>query len=202
MQDIYNSWQTNKQKMPDGQVFAGDYLDFVETVDLLASEYGLGGCRSLEEYAEMVDETDPLLISCLMKAMYERYERQYGTDDNVDKNIDKINHGPSGQHSKPSAKKINRKSLMDASSDPKANRNRMANFLKVMGANKNEVNEAIKKIESGDIKVPSNDYSWINSKVLNDPEFDLQATLKQMAEDRKNSINFKVSLDTIMGKHG
>lgn len=190
----FKSWFTNRVQMPDGETYAGDMLEFTGIVDLFASEYGLGGCRSLEEYAEMIDKCDPLLIACLQKNIEERYKAQYSTEELDNESKD---YSIKGYENK-KAEKVVREKMIDTDNE-KSNRMRMAHFLKQMGANKKEVNEAIKKIENGEIKFSGRDYSWITSKELRKPDFDLKSVMRQMREDREKGMNFKVSLDTMAG---
>jgi len=196
---ILDSYTSNKVKMPDGSELAGDAYEHAKIVDMLASEYGLGGCRNLTEFAKMVDEEDILLVHFLLKAIGERYEEMYGNkpsdrNRNISKHINR--HAPSSMN-KSSTKPYNSNEAIDCSEDAKTNRNRMSMFLREMGASKDKVREAVEKINNGEIKTSSVDFSWITSEELRKPNFDTRGVLKQMCEEQKKSFNFKVSLDTL-----
>jgi len=193
--DQYNSIFTNTVKFADGTKGIGEEYEFVQTVDLLAHEYGLGGCKSLQEYADMVDETDPSLIHHLMEAIEERYENMYGTGD--DKGVERKSHGSriKGGHTSPS---IDKSKMVDVSKDAKTNRNNIRGFLRNMGASKKSLDEAVSKIERGEIKISEEDFSWITPDVIKDPNFDLKGTMKKIREEKNKDINFKVSMKTLL----
>lgn len=189
--DPLNSYFTNKIIASDGQEFEGDFFEFCKNVDLFAAEYGIGGCRSLEEFADMIDNTNPILLSYLMKSIGNRHEEMYGDGEDDDKAAPSA----SGKASKYQGKKFSRKAA--GTGNAKAERNNLRNFLLEMGAPRQKLKDAIAEIESGKTKDLSEQFSWITPKVLNDPDFSFKETLAEMSKNQKGSTNFKVSATTL-----
>lgn len=153
--------------------------DLIEKSDFFAFNYGLGGCKTLSEFVDMINQEDPLLIEVLLRAATNRINASNGKKDGmleIDPTISKISNVVATE------------------------KNILIAFLRDMGADQKELNEAIKRIDSGQIQVPVHDYSWITSEKLLDPKFPIQEVLDQMKEDEKRSIKINVSADTLLGK--
>lgn len=154
--------------------------------------YGLGLNRSLSEFVDMINSEDPQILLELQKVAMERIKSSFGIsskDNAASATVKMLSHGTTS--------KIGSKQSKSVLGDSPESLNQ---FLIEFGVPKEEIKEAIAKVKSGKIKLPSRDYSWITSEVISDPNFDVKKVLSQMKEDKNNSINFRVGLDTLRKK--
>lgn len=166
-------------EMPDGTFAVPDYEDFFKIVEFFASTYGLGAHMTLTSFARMINEQDPVMLKCLFEAGIERETIKWG-----------------GKPKEKTTKVYSKTVVTDTGSE----QIKLAQMLIDFGTPKKQVDEALAKIKSGQIKVPTRDYSWLTSDQLVKGGFDLKAVMKQMSDDEKNSINFKVSMNTLLNK--
>jgi hypothetical protein len=137
----------------------------------------------------MINSEDPHILLEMQKVAKERIESTFGIshkDNPVSTTVKMLS-------AKPSKKTIPSTKKSTFGDSPES----LNQFLIEFGVPKEQIREAVAKVKSGKIKLPSRDYSWITTEVISDPNFDIKGVLSQMSEDRKNSINFKVGLDTL-----
>ena len=192
-EDALDSYFTNKVIASDGTESEGDFFEFAQIVDLFAAEYGLGGCRSLEEFADMMNETDPVLLSFLGKSMIKRHKDMWGEESEERPEVRQTKFGPQAVNR---TRKYKPGQACDTSDDPEVNRRNLAVFLKEMGADRAKVNEAMKNIAAGKTSISSKSFTWITPEMLKDPEFNLKETLAEMREARAGAVNFNVNYET------
>ena len=162
----------------DGSRGIIDFREFYEIVDILAFNYGIGACKSLTEFAEIINNEDPVLLNGLKKAIIKRV---------IIMNGGKVEDEPT------TYRVVEKSGKSRIVNDEK---NKLVMFLTSFGADKKEIDEALIKINSGKIKIPERDYNWITDEVLCSKDFDLKGVMAQMREDENNSINIKVSAET------
>jgi hypothetical protein len=192
--DFYLRCTDNLQTLPSGLKEYGNLYDLYQIADLFASQYGMGGCRTLEEYVNMINTSDPVIINMLKFSMAERLKQQ----NSVEPVKPKIYDSPTLDQEivQQEFKFIPAPS---PSVDLKANRHNLANFLGEWGANRKELKETLKELDQR--KMTLNDYSWLDRHTLSAmPPEKFKETLKMMSEDRVKSKNFKVSLNTMISK--
>lgn len=182
-----------------GKKEVGDLKKFFKVVDLLASRYGLGGFKSLEDFAEMVNQTDPVVLNYLQMCAVENEEEKWGgTEDSEDKTTTPvptptIDTNLPSERSKtpiPSVKKVR----------GKTDRHNVRNMLREFGIDKKDLDNACEKIDNR--KIELKDYSWVDkAELFSMSEEKFKETLKDMHKDNEKSTNFNVSDDTIRAKH-
>lgn len=161
-----------------------DLFEHARLVDAFASRYGLGGCKSLTEFWEMINEEDPLIVQLLEIAAYVNNEESVGKE-KFDLDDDSQTYETSYE-------------TTHSSSDKYVNNdNIMAEFLMNMGADHKEVTEALKNSTN---RKNSVDIGDITDKNLRDPNFDLEDAIKRLDTRFKNSKEFEVSSRTIRNR--
>ena len=195
--DYYLRCMDNLVVLPNGQREFGNLYELYEIVDIFASQYGMGGCRTLEEYASMINNTDPVILNMLKTAMAERLKRQ----NSAEPIPHKVRRSPTLESTKerPMVIPIKPQPVSIAEVDIKANQINMRRFLSEMGADKGALNIAVSELGDGKIKL--RDYRWVDGDTLEAmPPKQFDELLKNMGDDIKNSKNFKVSLNTLVAK--
>ncbi len=198
-ESLHNSVD-NLVELPTGQKEFGDLGEFHRVVDFFADRYGLGGFKNLEEFADMIDNTDPVLINGLYNAGIKAENKKWGGDeeeeDNSTTDADNIpqthTQGDNTPKDRPVLPKITHTSTNTATGD-----GRIRNMLLEFGVEKDELDEAGKKV--GRRKIVLKDYSYLKKdkgralKEMSEDNF--KTMLKDMVRERKKSINFDVSDD-------
>ena len=183
----YNSSEQNTFTLPDGTVIQNDLIELYKVVDVLGNRYGMGGCKSIEEFVDMVDKTDPMILNCLLLAIKENVKSE--TDavsgkvepSNI-KNIPQVKRTSVQHNEKPIT-------LQDG-------RNKMVQFLSHWGADRKEVNKAIEDFDSRKIKL--SDYSWLSGRKLESmSNAEFKSLLNKMGEESKLTKDFKLTLDKV-----
>jgi len=189
-------------EFPDGTVIKADVRDFYDIVDMFASNYGLGGCKTLKEFIEHIDEIDLNILIGLQGSIIRRIEAMYGKKSSwKDHQIEGRKEMKVPEQFRPKQK--NRivagpqEKIFIGKESSKAELQKMGMFLKSWGAPYDKVNEAINQIKKGKIAIPDEDFSWITPEVLLHPNFDTRLVLKAMRKSREKSINFNVGRDTL-----
>lgn len=195
-------------KFPDNTIIQIDVREFYEMADLLASNYGIGGCKGFEEFLNILDNAEDRALNGLLKAIVARYERTYGkatgkptqpapSNLKIDPRTIKGHKGPAipTTTTQPSTEQSER---VGYGSSVKSNIQKTAMFLKFYGADPKKVNEAARLAREGKINIPEYDFDWINKENLFDPEFPLKEVLQQMRESEEKSINFRVNHNTLL----
>lgn len=204
--NLVSKSKDNLVELPTGQLEFGDLMEFHRVVDFFASRYGLGGFKSLEEFAEMINQTDPVLITGLHNAGVDAENKKWGGDDEDDKPTSEQQSTPTYTDGGNIPKKpsdgftIGKKKHKFMGSSGK-----VRNLLMEFGIGKDDLDKAKEKLSRR--KIVLKDYSWVDSKTLknmNAEEF--HALLKDMNEQNNKSINFSVSDDMYRAnqrtKHG
>jgi len=167
-------------------------LDFFRLVDVFAKEYSLGGCRSLTEFADMIDNEDPQLLEGLLYSIRKRYEDSDDTDS-----------GNTGTHTTTGIPKRktspNFKQTWGHDSD-------MLDFLGTSGMEPAALKEAQERLKSRKItpKEQREFHQWLYSQVtpekLRDPNFDLKGALAKIHDYMETTEKFNLSAHTIFGR--
>jgi hypothetical protein len=174
--------------LSSGEEIYFDWTELLKISDFFASMYGIGSCKSFSEFIGMINEEDPFIVFGLMEAASDRMKKMYGSSsDEVQPEISP----------EISNKKVHTASPIKTS---RATPQYLMQFLRDFGASSASLEEAQKKISQGKIRIPEGDYSWITSKTLSDPNFDFKGTLEKMSKDRKNALNIRVSMDTLLNR--
>ena len=166
-----------------------DLYEHAKLVDFFASNYGLGGCKSLTEFWKMIDEEDPEKLDLLRIAINARVLAQSG-------DVDEEGYKRAKQIARPRvAKKTNFSKEARVVSDE----NVMAEFLIHMGSDQKDVDEALVKCKKRKINKQV-DLRDINSENLCKEDFDLKDALNRVNEANKGAGNFQVSIHTLHGR--
>jgi len=167
-----------------------DPIDFYRQVDIFASEYGLGGCRSLTEFAKMIDEEDPELINGLLFVMQERNDPEsYKRED--------------WQSSTNNGSKARTVRSKDGRLVNEAD---MTDFLANSGIPVKQIKEAKKRLAERKINTEEQQeredwiYSNITSENLRDPNFNMKEAQAKLSAYFDNTEKFNISASTIFGK--
>ena len=146
IRELIQNSEDNLVELSTGEKLFGDFLEFLEFVDFFASRYGLGGHKSIEEYAEMINQTDPVLLHGLRDAGVRAENRKWGAEDDSDSSDFKDGkqdiHTATGDNDKnafDSGKKPNLSTI-----DGKGGLD-LRNMLLEFGVDKGELNKATEK---------------------------------------------------------
>jgi hypothetical protein len=171
-------------RLGDDVVVDGDYYDLVLRSCMIAQVFGMGQCRTISEFIQMIDDEDPLVIQTCMMAIVNINRRMWGDND------DKPGRPPSDRQNnvagKPSTKPARR---VPAGSDSD-----LSEFILAHGKNRAEVIEWKKKVQEGKIKIPDTDFSHLTKENVMSDDFNLKAELKRMDEHRKRTKNFTLHI--------
>ena len=200
--EYYRASEDNVVELANGDSKFGDIEEFYLVVDYFASQYGLGGCKSLEEFADMIDKTDPVLLRCLQLSSHNRLKKQYGVDDDDDKkekyNPDHIDEEPEIQHTSPKRNYVKVEPMADGG----ASKAKMKRFLRTWGVPSSELQSA--EAELSKRKIKFKDFSWLTPDELANMSSEKFGELKkQIIDDQKNTVNFEVSIESLIrGQRG
>jgi hypothetical protein len=196
LEEYYLNSKDNLVQFKSGHSGYGDLKEFLGVVDFFAQRYGLGGHKSLDDFADMIDNSDPVLLNLLRVVAVERDEKQWGTSDTDN---------DSKTHKTPvSEVKTGYQGSKTGTQTLKSNPFVLKKVLYDFGV----PNDVLKKA-SADIaqrKIEFKDYSWLNNenlRAMSQEKF--HELLKEVSGENSKAINFNVSLDTLtLGekKHG
>jgi hypothetical protein len=176
-----------------GVLIEGDIVTHYELVDRFLADYGMGGCRSLDEYSEMVNLTDPSLINGLLVCMNDRKQLESGVDPYK---------GDSHKDDPPSQVSVGKK----APSTPARKKVRrgggecdMVDFLVKSGADWKEIKKIRDDIRDGKTSIKIKDFSedFDTRTLLHDKDFDLQKQIDEMMAYKKQSENYAFNFSKV-----
>lgn len=172
----------------------GNLFELYQVADLFMSQYGMGGCRSIEEYVAMVNQTDPVALNMLRTAMLERLKQQNSVEP-----VQPRTYAPPEEETTVEHRPVFTYIPPPSEVDLKANRHNMAMFLREWGADTSTVKTTIAELDNR--KMTLTDYSWVDRHSLEAmPQGQFKELLKQIGEERVKSKNFVVSLNTMAQK--
>ena len=185
----------NLVELPDGTKVYGDLKEFYKVVDFFASRYGLGGFKSLEEYAEMINQSDPVIITGLYSAGVDAENAKWSTDDS-DNDKPVKSHGTGlGRGLPKDSPEAPRNAYMTTPTQPpgkKGNIHKVKNLLSEFGVSKEELAKAEEKI--GRRKIELKDFSHVNKYSLRDMSKDeFSKLLGEFKQQNDRSVNIAVS---------
>lgn len=209
--DIYKSLL---ERTPEGFVdvggkrFGTDYYALIERVVLIGSEMGMGGCKSITEFKDMIDEEDPTLIDAVIFAIMCNNRRKWA-DPKKDRSVfenspEIVEQAEEHRVAETQVAQISKETLKD----PRCNLNfkrkgkyrrdidehDMSSFVLMHNVDREAVIEAKKKFQSGQIKEV--DFSHIDAHSLaNMSEEEFEKTLQQMNEYVKQTTTFKLDMN-------
>ena len=169
-------------------VLEGDIVEVYEQMDAFLASYGMGGCRSLEEYRDMIEQTDPALLAGLLICMGDRKMREMGEDPDKGKPAYK----PTSSEDKPSGDFFHNKAYIGGECD-------MVDFLVKSGADWKDLQKFKDDLASGKTKMEIKDFSkkFNTDTLLHDKDFKLQETIDEMLAYRDKSKNYKFSINKV-----
>jgi hypothetical protein len=163
-----------------------DLIKFYETVDFFAKRYGLGGCRSLEEFSNMIDNTDPILINGLMLGAK---HNETPPEDDASPSAPKKYKDYSG-YNKSSNDTIRPKTVKNGMAV--SNKTGMRRFLAEFGVQSENLEKSADELSNRKIKLKSFDYVTPNYlSGLTESEF--KKLMEEMREQNDKSINFTLT---------
>lgn len=210
IRELYASSEDTLVKLPSGEIKFYDLAEYCEVVDFFAERYGLGGCKSIEEFTEMVNNLDPIFLNVLRAVAIDRENKKWGgsetgNDGDLSSTLPKMR--GKGQMSKfghnvkgfgPSAPVP---SIKPSTPPVKigGSRGKMRQFLAEWGAPRDKLEEACHRIDGR--KIELRDFSHIDSyelRRMSDAEF--KKLMADMKEQQALSENFNVSIETLKGR--
>jgi hypothetical protein len=165
-------------------IFEYDDLDFYRLVDSFAERYGLGGCRSITEFADMLNHEDPQLLNGLITAI------------NDSANKTKL---ASAAHSKRTRTSRSGKVQGADLSERWGYDDNINDFLiNFCGVPSDKVKEILKnKSDKGKSNTNRDFYEWLYNNItpekLRSPNFDLKGALAKINEFLGKTEKVKVS---------
>lgn len=199
--DIENFYQLSEANQIEffGKKEIGDLKGFFKVVDFFASRYGLGSFKSLEEFAEMINQTDPLTLNYLKICAVENENEKWGGGDDSDNNSGT----PTPTHVSGNNLPVERSKSTNFTKlrgNGASNRQNVRNMLREFGVDKKDLDKACSNLDGR--KIELKDYRWIdNAELLTMSEDKFKETLKDIGRDNKKSANFNVSDETIRQKY-
>lgn len=189
LQELNNSIDSHI-KVGDRTISANLY-DFAKEVEFFLSITGLGGCRSLAEYWEMINNEDPTILTLLKIAAIERINEQnammYGG-----KRGRKFGASHSS-HSTQAASHVGSSDSKEVLSD-----RIMGEFLINFGANQAEISKALDELKAQkrqDAKIED-----ITTENLLRDDYDVKSALERLNKSMEHGKNFVVSMNTIRNR--
>jgi len=165
--------------------------EHAKLVDFFLSNYGLGGCRSLKEFWDMVDNEDPTILILLELAAVERINKRLGGKGFDGRSIgigETITEAFGGGVGKSNSTEV------QVNDD-----NVMAEFLYQMGADRKRIDDGLNK--SRNRKIASRvDLSDITSSNMVGEEFDIEDALRRLKDNERNAVKIIVSRGTLMNR--
>lgn len=177
-----------------------DLKELFEVADFFAERYGLGGCKSLEEFVQMIDHTDPHVINMLKAVAIDKNNKEMDEISKKPKDDGQVPvHGRLGAMppSRPSAHRGTPVRVKGEA--PSMSRSNMKRFLLSFGAPQDGLDKACGRLDSR--KIEFRDYGWVDSHTLlsMSPE-KFRETLHNITNDIKSSENFEVSDETLRAR--
>jgi len=200
--DFYAESEDGVVRTPFGED-VGDLKELFEVADFFAERYGLGGCRSLEEFVRMVDETDPVVLNMLKSVAVDKNQREMDEIDSKKPSKSSPPSPPPKIGKSPPSRPVARSrtpAVKVGGEDASVNRANMKRFLLSFGAQPRKLEAACGRLAGR--KMELRDYSHIDSYILKNmsPE-EFRKALRSISGDTKASENFEVSMETLMGKN-
>lgn len=179
-----------------GEIGNGDYFELVQTSALIAKVCGMGGCRSLTEFVDMINNEDPALLNSMQVAISFMLRRMYG-DAKYDKkgrelpNTERM-FGDLAEQTKASGNIVlpaqNRVGYAAEQTD-------LMNIIKHHGVSASKLCEIKKKISQGEIQVSNREFGDLTGQQLASMSKDkFEELLNNMNDHVKHSVNFKLDM--------
>ena len=196
--DYYESVKgTSEFDVPfaDGTTMKGDPGFIFYVADIIASEYGLGGHKSLSGFIKMIDEADPVVIDGFMTYIAKRHQAQNSDEKEKPENFDKEEYIENDD-------KLEKSNSLEEVAVPNSVDNTVVKeMLFRFGVKKADLKSAMDKVDERKIATLK-DYSYLSDgkNLENMPEEEFRKVLASLKEERKGSVNFNVSIETLMNK--
>ena len=184
-----NETTTNQVRIGE-TVREGDFYELIQASVIISSVMGMGGCRSLEEFVKMIDETDPQLLGVTLFCISEQLKRMNGVDDKKSK---------MKRHMEQSVVPPDVKEGGFVPDRPlNTYEHDIGELIVHHGIAPAKIQEIKAKIARGEIKVPTDELSDLKKMthrdVSNMSKEDFNELLKKMDTYRKQCVNFKLDL--------
>jgi len=175
----YDDTDFNEVEIGPGVYAETDMFSLLKTVHILAKTYGMGGCRSITEYINMIDEEEPAPISVLLAIITE--EARVSSGFKPKKVDDKVKPIAASQYLSDTSKS---KELTD--------RDQFGAFLINHGIPIADVESAKAKFVSGEVSVPRDRFEDITTEAVMNPNFDMKSALERLNKVKEQSLNFNI----------
>jgi len=173
-----------REQRDDGKYMYADRFSLIREAHMFMKHYGMGGCRSFEEYIEMVNNEDPSIVDMLIALITEDNRCEAGFKPR-EINLDIENYEERDSVAMSIAK------FSDKSND--IAQSSVMGLISNFGGSYGDMKE---KIEARRKKVghfSHDDFSDINTTSINEPDFDLKAALSRMKTAKEQSLNIKIT---------
>jgi len=177
-----NKTSFNDTQISDQVQAKTDRFNLLRESHVLAKAYGLGGCKSLSEYVEMINNEDPAIISALMAIITEEMRCEAGFKPREIKYLDERTENNYLNDSGPVEKVDTRHKEYNET---------VASYLMYTGHTLKELKEKMATIDVDKNYV--GDFSDITAEALDDPNFDMEGAFERFREFKKHSVNFDVT---------
>ena len=156
-----------------------------EVADFFASQYGLGGCRSLSEYVEMIANTSIETVTRLRLSANNRLRAEAGED--VNKPLANGRFSPTSDHATTAEVTQDVGGSVD-----KRDTSMISGLLYEFGVDKESILEAKKKISGRQMTLK--DYSWIDKHNLGEiPQEEFIKICGEMQKENNKCVHFSLS---------
>lgn len=205
LREFYKQSKDNRVLLSSGNEDFGDLYDFYRVVDFFASRYGLGGCKSISEFSDMIDNCDPVEMNVLRDVAIEAERLKWGTGgerDNTSGEADSTDMGVDDYALAQPVPKQFREGFENKKTTgaPVNGQVGMRRFLKSWGVASKDLDIASEKLAKRKIKLK--DFSYLANErgreLINMSPAEFKKVKKEIIEQGKKSENFVVSLKTLI----
>lgn len=188
-------------KLPFGEENS-DLKELFEAADFFAERYGLGGCRSLDEFVEMINNTDPATLNMLKAVAIEKNKAELDEIESSGKAKGGAKDVPSPKIGKTALSRPHTTRgtpVRVKGGNTSMSRANMKRFLTSFGAGQEDLEKACVRLDGR--KIEFKDYGWVDKYSLkNMSSEDFREVLHSMSKDIKESENFEVSDETLRAR--
>jgi len=168
-----------------GKRCVGGLMQVIQKASFIASEVGLGGCRSITEFINMVDNEDPAVLDLFVFYLSKKKAQEAGVE------LEDINQEQESEVGVPTIREMIKAKNKRKYDDSKV----LESLLLDNGITREQILKSKEEISSREIKIPQQRlYSSVTSADLMSEDFKFEEAMKQINEDMKNSKTFKISL--------
>jgi hypothetical protein len=173
------------------EIFNVERYDLIQRSVAIAATMGMGGCKTLSEFVDMVDSEDPSLIESIMFAIGCMQRRMY-----ADPKKDKSMFGDAAiaaQNAQPAATTGQQLHTSNAFVTVQPSMSQFDLMIAQHGYSKQSIDEARAKVMNGEIKLPYIDVDNVKNRLATMSHEEFENLRTQLIEYSKKAPNFKLN---------